>query len=247
MGSVMDTTTIIMTIVIVVTNFISAVTGFGGTILSMPIAVSMVGFEVARPLLMLTSIVQPLLIAVLQREYINWKVLKTLSFFCVLGIPVGTYLSVMLPTNLLLIFLGVVMLYAGTSGILKLKGIDIDIKSKAVLLGILVLSGIVQGAVLAGGPLFVLYTNSVIKEKMEFRVTLSALWTVLYVVIIAQTMYAGAFFGESLNLALISLPFLLAMVGIANLVAKKISQEMFAYFVNIVLLIGGVVTIITYL
>jgi len=236
--------TFILIVIVVTTNFLSAVTGFGGNILAMPFVISLVGIEVARPLLMVTALIQPCYITISLRKYINWKVLRTIVLVSGLGLPLGIWLYQYLPQNALLISLGVIMVLASGLGFMKLNDIKIEITSKPVLLTLLFLGGIVQGALLSGGPLIVIYTAFILKDKMSFRVTLSALWTILYTVTIIQGLYSKNFTIEIAQYLGIIIPLLIGTVGLANLVAKKLSERVFGYVINITLCIGGVITII---
>jgi hypothetical protein len=233
----------LLTLTILITNFLSAVTGFGGTILAMPIIASIVGIQIAKPILMVTAFVQPLCITIAQRQFINWNVLKTIVLICGIGMPVGIWLYEYLPTQISLITLGSIMILASSLGFYRLKYTHINITSKPLLYGLLFLGGVVQGALLSGGPLVVIYATLVLKDKMQFRVTLSALWVVLYTISIIQGIYSNLFSLEIISIIGINIPLLILTVGLANLVAKKISQKLFGYIINIILLLGGIVTI----
>lgn len=234
----------ILAIILTITNFLSAITGFGGNILAMPFAISLIGVEVARPLLMLTGVIQPYYIAIVLRKHINWKVFRTIVLVSGVGLPIGIWIYEYLPQKTLLVALGFIMVVASVLGFIKLNRGKIEITSKPILLLLLFLGGIVQGALLSGGPLIVIYAAFVLKDKMEFRVTLCLLWVVLYTVTIGQAFYTGSFTSEVLKYTGIMIPLLMGTVGLANLLAKRLSERIFSYVTNSTLCIGGIITII---
>ncbi len=233
--------------VIVIASFIGSIVGFGGTILAMPVMVHIVSLDVARPLLMICNIVQPIYLAISQRKYVNWKELRTIIIVSGFGIPVGIWLYTILSSDILMMALGFIMIYGGVTGILTLRNIPVSVTSRPALYGVLVLAGVFQGALLAGGSLYAMYASATIKEKLEFRATLSILWVAFYIFIITQGTISGVLQADSWRLGLIATPFLLATVGISTIVAKKISQRTFAYFVNILLFIGGIITVFNHI
>ena len=233
--------------VISVTHFLSALTGFGCTILAMPFLIPVLGIEVAKPLLLIMGTLQPLFIVVYARKYIRWDILKIILILSGIGLPLGFYLYAYLPQGILLITLGVVMLFASFMGLARLKGIQFNAIPNIVLLILVFIGGILQGAFVSGGPLIVIYASMVLTDKDEFRVSLSVLWLILNSITIAQSLITNQFTPDVNTLILWNIPFLIIAVWYGNVLASKISKRVFDYILNIILLMGGVITIVNQL
>ena len=233
--------------VVFATHFLSALTGFGCTILAMPFLIPVIGIEAAKPLLLIMGTLQPLFIVVCVRKYIRWDILKIILILSGIGLPLGFYLYAYLPQGILLITLGVVMLFASFMGLARLKGIQFNTIPNIVLLILVFIGGILQGAFVSGGPLIVIYASMVLTDKNEFRASLSVLWLVLNSITITQSLMTNQFTSEVNTLILWNLPFLIIAVWYGNVLASKISKRVFDYILNIILLMGGIMTIVNQL
>ncbi|MGL5956354.1 MAG: sulfite exporter TauE/SafE family protein [Brevinema sp.] len=236
--------TAIIIIVIAITHFLSALTGFGCTILAMPFMIPLVGIGVAKPVLLVMGTLQPLYVVIKMIRYVRWDILKIILILSGMGVPLGFLLYAYMPQEISLVLLGIVMLIAGSMGIARLQGIEFNHIPNYVLLFLVFIGGILQGAFVSGGPLIVIYASLVLLDKNEFRASLSVLWLILNSVTIIQSIITNQFTPEVNTLILWNLPFLVLAVYLGNILAMKVSKRIFDYILNIVLLIGGVITIV---
>ena len=233
--------------VVSITHFLSALTGFGCTILAMPFLIPVMGIAAAKPLLLVMGTLQSLYIVLYARNNIRWDILKIILILSGIGLPLGFFLYAYLPQNILLITLGIVMLFASFMGLARLKGINFNMIPNIVLLILVFFGGILQGAFVSGGPLIVIYASMVLTDKNEFRASLSVLWLVLNSITIVQSLVTNQFTPEVNTLILWNIPFLIIAVWYGNVLASKISKRVFDYVLNIILLMGGIITIVNQL
>lgn len=229
--------------VIFITHFLSALTGFGCTILAMPFVIPILGIGIAKPLLLVLGTAQPLMLVIHKYQDARWDILKTILICAGFGLPLGFMLYSYLPQNVLLTALGCVMIGAGTLGIARLRGFNFENIPQWLLYLITFFGGIIQGAFVSGGPLIVIYASLVLKDKNEFRATLSVLWLILNGIIIIQSLITNQFTLEVGRYILISFPILLAAVLLGHACAEKASKKTFDYILNSILVLGGIVTV----
>ena len=235
--------TFLVVCTVTLTYLINATVGFGGSILAISFVSSVIGFGTARPLLTCIAVLLPLYITIVERKHLNWKELKIILLWTGLGLPVGLFLYDFLPTTILLISLGCIMILASILGLIKLQGKEIAIKSKIFNYFLLFVAGIVQGSVQSGGALVPIYVALVIKDKMEFRVTLSAIWTILNLMTVVPFIFKGYITSEVLYYLIWCIPFIFIATLVGTKIAQKISTTTFSYLINIILMLGGTITI----
>ena len=106
--------------------------------------------------------------------------------------------------------------------------------------GLLLLSGIVHGMFVCGGPLLVVYANDKLKDSDEFRSTVSAVWIVLNSINMFTDIGAGRFNGNTVILLLISTAVLFLAMLIGNLIYKHMNKKAFMVLTYTLMAISGV-------
>ena len=95
-----------------------------------------------------------------------------------------------------------------------------------------------------GGPLLIIYATKKLKDRDEFRSTLSMVWIVLNTVNLVRDIIAGAFTADNVGhlmiVLAISLAVLLGAIIIGNLVAKKLNKKAFMLITYILMVISAV-------
>lgn len=229
--------------IIASTHFVSALTGFGCTIIAMPFVISLIGISQAKSVLLVMGIIQPGYVLLKTYKYLRLKSCLTIIIISSLGLPLGYLLYSKLPQYQLIVILGVFMILAGSVGIAKLNGLELNSIPKLLGYLLLFLGGIMQGAFVSGGPLIVIYAGIILTNKQEFRATLSFLWVILNIATFIQSLYVGAYTLEVIKYTLINIPFLIIAIIYGNKLANKISKVTFEYILNIVLIVAGGITI----
>ena len=113
------------------------------------------------------------------------------------------------------------------------------IENKAVLIAVLVFSGVVHGMFVIGGPFLVIYASQTMKDKGEFRATLSFVWIILNSVILF-TNFEKILIPEYSIQSLISvLPLIIGMY-IGNKLHNKMSQKFFMMLTFVLLILSAI-------
>lgn len=215
----------------------------------MPFSIMLVGFDVARPILNVLGIVASVIIVAQKRQFVNKKELLKITCIMLAGMVPGFLIinhfsvnSGVLYKTLGIIVIGFTALgiirsrRQGKNNVKKQKRLFIDI----VMYGLLLLSGIVHGMFVCGGPLLVVYANDKLKDSDEFRSTVSAVWIVLNSINMFTDIGAGRFNGNTVILLLISTAVLFLAMLIGNLIYKHMNKKAFMVLTYTLMAISGV-------
>lgn len=227
-------------VVVFLTNIIQGITGFAGTVLAMPPGIFLQGIDTAKMVLNILGILASLWIVSVSYKDINWKEVKKILFFMVIGTALGMKIFTLLPLEFLL------KIYAIFIILMALKGIFIKGEMKTpkwVLVGVILLAGVIHGMFVSGGPLIMIYVAKKLKSKSSFRATLAIVWIVLNTYLAFSHYNQGIFTSENLKLLYLSIPpFALGMI-VGNILHHKMSQATFLKLSYILLSISGVALI----
>ena len=159
---------ILVLIILFAANLLQAITGFAGTLISMPPVLKLIGAGEAKALLNAIAQISSFMIVCTGFKYINWKEFFKIFGCMVCGMVVGIWIYNRFPLNQLLIFYGVMIM------IIALKKMFIKEKKEKTIpiwAGILILlaAGIIHGMFVSGGALLVIYAAAVLKDKQEAK------------------------------------------------------------------------------
>lgn len=235
--------------VVLATNIIQCITGFAGTVLAMPFSIMLVGFDVARPILNVLGIVASVIIVAQKRQFVNKKELLKITCIMLAGMVPGFLIINHFSVNSGVLYktLGIIVIGFTALGIIRSRRQDKNNVKKQkrlfndiVMYGLLLLSGIVHGMFVCGGPLLVVYANDKLKDSDEFRSTVSAVWIVLNSINMFTDIGAGRFNGNTVILLLISTAVLFLAMLIGNLIYKHMNKKAFMVLTYTLMAISGV-------
>ncbi|MGN1347419.1 MAG: sulfite exporter TauE/SafE family protein [Acutalibacteraceae bacterium] len=235
--------TILFLIVVFFSNIIQCVTGFAGTVLAMPPSMMLVGYETAKPILNVLGIAASIGVIATTYKSINKKEFLKITFVMLLGIIGGIFISGYFEqyAKVLYVVLGItVILIAVINAANFFAKKESKTLSEAVSLLLLILSGLIHGVFVCGGPLLVTYASAKLKDKNEFRSTLSAVWIVLNTVILFSDIRSGRFHKDTLVLLLISMAVLFFAVFFGNVISKKLNRNTFLVITYVLMFISGI-------
>jgi uncharacterized protein len=230
------------TIIIAASALLQGLSGFGFSILSLPLLAVYISPKTAVPMLLIFSIVLNLsVIATCWRSF-SIRNIWLLLLGGSLGIPIGTHLLLILDDVLLRKGIGsFIVVFA----LLLLSGRRLKLKRENLTrFGIGIFSGILSGSVSMSGPPIIMFLSNQGVEKNEFRASLSGYFLLLNIITIPVYYYNGLFTKEVINFTLNWLPALFAGVISGAFIASKIQSERFNRLVLILLLLTGFLSII---
>ncbi len=255
-------------LVIIFANIMQTITGFAGTVLAMPFSIILVGSELSRTVLNILGIAASLGVVILNRKAINWKEVLKICAIMLVGMVAG-YLIISYANIskqiLYFILAGFVLLFTVigcyTTFIKKEKKEEVDetqlldnqdqasimkepIYKVILWYALLVVAGVVHGMYVCGGPLLIIYATKKLKDKDEFRSTLSMVWVVLNIVNLVRDILFGNFVTGDPKMTFIvlamALGVLTAAVAIGNLIAKRLNRKTFMIITYVLMAISAI-------
>jgi len=227
--------------------FISAVlqglTGFGFSILAVPLITLFISPKTAVPILILYSIIINLVVLYSSRKHIDLRKIWILLIAGIAGLPLGTHLLVILDGYVLKIFIGILIMIFGTLLLLGFRRKLVYEKISMLPIGLI--SGILSGSISTGGPPIIIFLSNKQLEKQTFRGNLALYFLTLNVFTIPLYFFNGLFTKQVMNYSLTFLPGLIAGVIIGSLLSHKVKENHFRKLTLIILIFMGLLSIIS--
>lgn len=222
--------------------FVQSLVGFGGTLLSMPLGIMLMGLPLTKPVMTIVAWITGVVVLVTEFRHIQWKEAAKMTGVMLIGVLGGMWLGGRVQLNFLLILYAIVV--AGI-GFQKLffpmnKESSVPVQNAA-----LVIAGIMQGLFVSGGSFLVVYAVARLKEKRQFRATVNAVWAFLNLVMITTFALNGTLTKEVVTMSVISIIPTLIAIWLGGVLTRKVNQATFLKFIYIVLIVSGLVLLIT--
>ena len=220
---------------------VQAITGFAGNIFAMPVGTTLLGLESTVAVLNAMGFFACGLLAVTNLKSVNWRELgKMLSVMAVFMFA-GIWLDTVMPLHVLLKLYGVVLVAIGAKNLLRPRT---GFLPEWALWVVLALAGLVQGMFVSGGALLVIYAVQKLRDRQQFRITLSAVWTVLNFLYAVIAFRQGHYTGDVLQVVALCIPLAVVATVLGIKLQKRISQERFLKFTYVLILcIGGLLLV----
>lgn len=221
---------------------VQAITGFAGNIFAMPVGTQMLGLGSSVAILNAMGFFACGLLTVMNLKHVNWRELAKIVFTMLPFVLLGIWLDTLLPLHVLLRIYGVIIVIIGVKNLLQKKQ---KFLPEWALWIILALAGLIQGMFVSGGALLVIYAVQKLKDKQQFRMTLSATWAILNLIYALIAVQQGHFTNEVIQVVLMCVPVAVLATWLGNRLQKKISQEKFLKITYVLLLFVGVMLLIS--
>ena len=221
---------------------IQSLTGFGGPLIAMPLGISVVGVEAAKPVITLCAWASAAVIALKNRRDIVSRELVKMSGTMLVFMAAGLWLFRNVHMQFLQVIYGAVVLCIGLKKLFWPSGKPMP--GWMVVLSIC-LAGVMQGLFVSGGSFLVVYAVAAIPEKRKFRATLSGVWAVVNIFLLISYVIDGSFTPEALKLSALGLIPLSGAVVTGSLLAGRLDQKTFLRAAYILLVISGAILLLT--
>jgi uncharacterized membrane protein YfcA len=224
--------------VIIVGYTVFGLSGFGSTVISVPILAHWLPISFLVPLMVLLDMSSAAMIGGRDRRHVAVPELKRVIPFMFLGFVVGATALVKVPDQYLRPALGLFTMAIGLNSILNPR------LNRRISGWWSVPAGVVGGAVAtvfgAGGPIYATYLSGRLHDKTEIRATMGALisisaFTRAIVYAIAGLLLHLAIFAGGLILA----PFVLIGLKLGNRIHTGLTQEQLRRVVGGIVLVTG--------
>lgn len=229
-------------------NVLGSLAGFGAGLLSLPFLTQMFDAKMIIVASSMTCILN-VYIAIRWWRNINWRKLGIILLYMCIGLPFGVAFLKVMPILVIKVTLGLLMIVIGIYGLIKLHNQKVAsfYFGKWLQRFFLFAGGVAQGAVSGGGSFVVLYAQQEIKDKQSFRATLALVWTTTSLAAVLQYAFVGMLPAESFRYALLGVPAVFAGIFAGGIISRKVSQKVFMYVVNILLIVAGAISCVSQL
>lgn len=227
-------------IVIFISNTIQTITGFAGTVLAMPLSIKLVGIDDARVILNLIALISCCIIALKNFKRINKKELLKIIVFMLIGMFIGIKLLEIFPINYLLKVYGIIII------LIAIKNLVIQNKSnmsKGIGIIVIIIAGIIHGMFMSGGALLVVYAAKVLRDKDEFRSTMSLIWVILNSILLFTQVQENIVSLREIVITIIALIPLFIAILVGKKLYEKLDGRLFEKIVYGLLIISGLLII----
>ena len=164
---------VVAPVVIIVAYTVFGLSGFGSTIISVPILAHFLPISYLVPLMALLDVASAVFVGTTGRKHLSKAELKRLMPFMFVGFVAGVTLLVGVPDDYLRVALGLFAVAIGVYSILNPSLV------RTISAWWCVPAGIIGGAVAtvfgAGGPIYVTYLSGRLRDKEDIRATLTTL------------------------------------------------------------------------
>lgn len=225
-------------LVVIAAYTMFGLSGFGSTVISVPILAHFLPVLYLVPLMVLLDLASALFMGTTGREHVSKPELKRLIPFMFVGFVIGATVLVGVPDKYLRSALGVFAAAVGIHSILN------PVLHRTISRWWSVPAGIVGGAIAtvfgAGGPIYATYLSGRLRDKTEIRSTISSLISIsaftralVYAVtglLLHLTIFAGA---------LVLSPFVWLGLKLGHRIHVGLTQEQMRRAVGAVLVLTG--------
>jgi uncharacterized membrane protein YfcA len=221
-------------------SFISGLSGFGFGLVAMALLPLLIGIKLANAFVSFCGLAIFSSLTIPLRKHIAWKTLLPLLAGTALGVPIGVYGLVNLPEGLLLkILAGFILSYVLFALLVQNKVHFHMDRRWGYLAGFV--SGIISGALSAGGPPVIMYCDSRNLVKKGFKATLQVYFVLLILYKIPLFYVIGLLTRELWRTLLYYSPFVAAGTACGVLLFQRLSDLWFRRVVLILLTAFSVV------
>lgn len=223
-------------------GFTQGISGFGSTLVAMPLLLFFLDAQTAVPLCMLNGLIITAFLSFQLRRHVDWEKITPIIIGCIPGIYVGARFLKEANSNLIKLLLGIMLIgYCLYSLFFKPQPKKIR-TYWAYIAGFC--TGVIGTAFGAGGPPTIIYTTLNKWEKDDIKATLSVFFFTTGVFIAVAHAITGLTTQTVLKNFSISAIFVLIGVWAGSFCYGKIKRETYLKLIlNLLLVMGGVMIV----
>lgn len=221
---------------------VGTATGFGSSTIIMTFAVLLFPIKAVVPVVITLNLVICTYLVVKHYKGINKRLLfAQILPLTLLGMPVGVFVFNIANTEQMKPYFGAFVILLSLFELYRHTLKESNIKPPNILSSVFWLGsgGLVQGLWVTGGPPIAYWASKAMKDKTEFRSTLSALWLILNIILFISHFGTSSI---SIGTTITSL-YLVAPLFIGIFIGEKIHnhlpEKLFRILVYFVLLFSG--------
>lgn len=220
--------------------FIRGITGFGSALISVPLLALSHPLQFTVPLVLALDFTASTILGGLNIKQANWAEIRILLPFGAIGACIGAFALLKLPTNPVLLMLGIFTMYAGFRNIFGMQATGQISRAWAVPAG---LAGGAAGALFGtGSPPYIIYLTRRLLDKSALRATFSWLIAIDGGIRLGLFLIAGLLFDPKLQTAYVLgiVPMALGLYA-GNKVHLDMTKEGMLKVVGMLLIMSGAI------
>lgn len=224
-----------------ISALLQGLTGFGFSILAVPLITLFISPQTTVPIMLLYSIVINIVVLTSAHRALNLRAIGLLLVFGIIGMPIGTRLLIVLPD--VWIRLGIGVLIIGFAA-LQLAGFRARIKhEKLITAPVGLVSGILSGSVSMSGPPIILFLTNQEVDRQSFRGNLAGYFFLLNLVTLPVYWASGLFTRQVITYTAWYAPALIVGVISGNLLSHRIKDHHFRRIILVILIAMGILAL----
>jgi len=216
---------------------LQALSGFGFTLIVMPLVTLLIGLRTAAPLVALAGLTTYAINIVRFHQAISWRELLPVAVASAAAVPIGLWVLGHVNEAIIRPVLGAVLIAYAVYSLLRPTGPRLRSRGWGILAGLL--AGCLGGAYNTPGPPVVVYGTLRRWPKDEFRAILQTMFFVNGVIIVTSHAVARHLTGDIWKLYLVAVPALVAGIAGGSLLDRKVNRAGFHTLVSVLILVTG--------
>jgi uncharacterized membrane protein YfcA len=216
---------------------VSSVTGFGASVLGLPVLAMIVGLLAAKQSMVVLGVLLYGHLTIRYWSEVDVRELGKILLLALPGLVVGMLVWQFLPERASTATLGLFVLFVAIRGLMT-EGPPSALPAWAGRV-MLFLGGLVHGAFTTGGPLIVVYCRRALPGRSAFRATLSAMWLLLGLALMTEWTLSRSWEARTFQLSMTGLPFLVGGLVVGEYLHRRVDGRTFATTVHLTLLVTG--------
>ncbi|OGR06095.1 MAG: hypothetical protein A2511_16575 [Deltaproteobacteria bacterium RIFOXYD12_FULL_50_9] len=195
--------------------FTQGVSGFGSSLVAMPLLTLIIPVKTAVPLCMVNGLFITIYLSFKLKEHFDWSKILPLFLASLPGVLIGVYILKKAAPDIMKMVLGCLIIAYCLFRFLRRGRLGQTMRIKAVwgwLAGFV--SGVISASISAGGPPVVIYTTMTNWHKEAITSTLSVFFFLSGVVVVVSHALSGFTTVEVLRMDIISAP--VALLGVVG-------------------------------
>ena len=219
--------------------FIRGISGFGSGLIAVPLLALWLPLQFVVPLLLLLDFSASLLLGGVNFRQVDWREIRVLLPFSLIGVITGTALLLHLPLKPTLVVLALFVGAFGMRSLLNLHGDRLISRGWAIPAA---LTGGAVGALFGtGGPPYVIYLTHRIHDKGRLRASFSGLFFIEGLLRITSFAVVGLFADSRLLWAyLLSLPIMAGGLMLGSRVHIGLSRVQLMQLIGVLLVMSSI-------
>lgn len=227
----------LLAIVVFAAALLQTLSGFGFSLIVMPLITLVMGLRTAAPLVALAGLTLYTINVIRYRRSINFDEVLRLGAAAALGVPVGVWALTSVSESIIKPALGLILIAYALYSLLAPKVAQLQAKGWVYVAGFA--AGCLGGAYNTPGPPVVVYGSLRHWPKDEFRAAVQSLFFLTASLTVASHFFARRLTGSILTFYAAAVPAMLLGLFVGARIDRRVDKDRFRAIVTVMILLLG--------